>query len=466
MFLRLAIFLLAACSSLPVSAAKQPNILWIFIEDMSAWIDCYGDEVNKGKTPNIDALAKQGVRFSRCYVPCPVCSPCRSAMITGAYQTTNGIHNHRSSRSEAGAIHLPKGVTTLPQIFRKHGYDTFNAGKEDYNFVFKMADLYSINGKKRSFSPWRELAKGKPWFGQIQLAGGKSKTTKWKDKVDPSTITPPPYFPNNELFRKWHAHHFDTVRQTDADTKKVIDGLKEDGLLENTIIFWFTDHGNNHSVRAKQFCTESGTHVPFIVLGPDSRLKPGTVRKDLISTLDISATSLALAGIEIPTYFDGVNLFAKDFKARDHVISARDRCDYTIDYIRTVRTGHYRYIRNFLTDRPLLQPQYRDNRDYVQFLRKGHAEGTLPKLTDEIFFGPRPSEELYDIAKDPHEINNLAKDPKFADELKRHRKLITDWQKSTDDKGQYPESDAGLQEVLNQWKGRCVNPEYDRARKK
>ena len=146
--------------------------------------------------------------------------------------------------------------------------------------------------------------------------------------------------------------------------------------------------------------------------------------------------------------------------------SARDRCDYTIDYIRTVRTEKYRYIRNFLTDRSLLQPQYRDNRDYVQFLREGHAEGTLPKLTDEIFFGPRPPEELYDLAKDPHEINNLAKDPKFADELKRHRKLLTDWQKATDDKGQYPESDGGLQEVLNQWKDRCVNPEYDRVRKK
>jgi arylsulfatase A-like enzyme len=458
--------LLVPCLAPPSHAAKQPNILWIFIEDMSAWIDCYGDKVNQGKTPNIDALATQGVRFSRCYVPCPVCSPCRSAMITGAYQTTNGIHNHRSSRSAAGAIHLPKGVTTVPQIFRKHGYATFNSGKEDYNFVFKMDELYSVLGKKRNFAAWRAVPEGKPWFGQIQLAGGKSNTKNWKDKVDPASITPPPYFPNNELFRKWHAHHFDTVRQTDSDTKKIMDGLKADGLLENTIIFWFTDHGNNHSVRAKQFCTESGTHVPLIVLGPDEHLKGGTHRKDLISTLDISATSLAMAGIKIPDYFDGVNLFSKDFKARDHVISARDRCDYTIDYIRTVRTENYRYIRNFLTDRPLLQAQYRDTRDYVQFLRKGHADGTLPELTDEIFFGPRPPEELYDLTADPHEIKNLAKDPTFTNELNRHRKILAEWQKSTDDKGQYPESDAGLQEVLDQWKARCINPEYDRVRKK
>jgi arylsulfatase A-like enzyme len=450
----------------PQGSADKPNILWVFIEDMSPWIGCYGDKINADKTPNIDSLATRGVRFTRCYVPCPVCSPCRSAMITGAYQTTTGIHNHRSSRSKAGAIHLPKGITTVPQLFRKNGYDTFNSGKEDYNFVFKTSELYSIEGRKRDLAAWRKLAGKKPWFGQIQLAGGKSNTRKWTDKVDPDSVTPPPYFPNNALFRKWHAHHYDTVRQTDDDTRRIIENLKADGLLENTIIFWFTDHGNNHSLRAKQFCTEAGTHVPLIILGPDKRLKPGTVRTDLTSTLDIAATSLALAAIDIPGYFDGVNLFGDEFKPRKHVISARDRCDYTIDYIRSVRTDRYRYIRNFLTDRPLLQPQYRDNRDYTIFLRKAHQAGTLPPLVDKIFFGPRPGEELYDLQEDPHETRNLAGNPAFQKVLQDHREILANWQKRTDDKGQYPESDAGLREVLNQWKDKCVNPEYDRIRKK
>ena len=450
----------------PQSSADKPNILWVFIEDMSPWIGCYGDKINADKTPNIDSLAARGVRFTRCYVPCPVCSPCRSAMITGAYQTTTGIHNHRSSRSKAGSIHLPKGITTVPQLFRKNGYDTFNSGKEDYNFVFKTSELYSIEGRKRDLSAWRKLAGKKPWFGQIQLAGGKSNTRKWTDKVDPASVTPPPYFPNNALFRKWHAHHYDTVRQTDDDTRRIIENLKADGLLENTIIFWFTDHGNNHSLRAKQFCTETGTHVPLIILGPDKRLKPGTVRTDLTSTLDIAATSLALAAIDIPGYFDGVNLFGAEFKPRKHVISARDRCDYTIDYIRSVRTDRYRYIRNFLTDRPLLQPQYRDNRDYTIFLRKAHQAGTLPPLVDKIFFGPRPGEELYDLQEDPHETRNLAGNPAFQKVLQDHREILANWQKRTDDKGQYPESDAGLREVLNQWKDKCLNPEYDRIRKK
>ena len=177
------------------------------------------------------------------------------------------------------------------------------------------------------------------------------------------------------------------------------------------------------------------------------------------------ATSLALAGLPIPKNYESRDLFVEGYE-RDFVISARDRCDYTIDRIRTVRTENFRYIRNFLTDRPLLQPQYRDNRDYTQALRKGHAEGTLPKLVDEIFFGPRPREELYDHRNDPHEIHNLAANPKFKEELERHRAILTKWIEETDDKGQYPESDAGLLEVLRQWKKACVNPEYDRVRGK
>ena len=392
-------------------------------------------------------------------------------MITGAYQTTHGFHNHRSSRGPHDFIQIPEGVTTIPQIFKKEGYTTFNIGKEDYNFVFKYNDLYDDKAKKANPKyPWR-IAKeaGKPFFGQIQLKGGKSNTRKVKNKVDPTKVTPPPYFPNHEIFRKWHAQHHDTARQTDLDTKALLDRLKEDGMLKNTIIFWFTDHGNNNSLRAKQFCTEIGTHVPLIISGPSGPsdlIKPDTTRNDLISLLDVGATSLALSGIKIPDYFDGQDLFAKDFKPRDFVISARDRCDYTIDTIRTVRTDRFRYIRNFKTDRPLLQPQYRDNRDYTKFLRQGHAEGTLPKLTDEIFFGKRPSEELYEIGKDPHEINNLANEPAYAEELKKHRDILNTWIKKTGDKGMTPEPEKGLKDVLKQWKDRCVNPEYDALKKK
>ncbi|PHS03202.1 MAG: phosphate ABC transporter substrate-binding protein [Blastopirellula sp.] len=448
----------------PVSAAEKTNILWVFVEDMSPWIGSYGDEINKDHTPNIDALADRGVQFNRCYVPAPVCSACRSAMITGAMQTTTGTHNHRSSRTEKSAIHLPEGIRTLPEIFKQAGYFTFNQGKEDYNFMFEMSDLYAT---VKGDSPWEGRKKGQPFFGQIQLKGGKTNTRKLKadQKVDPADVTVPAYFPDHEIYRNIWASHYDTIRATDTDLGNIVASLKEDNLLDSTIIFFFTDHGQNHSVRHKQFCYEGGVHVPLVIAGPSKLLKAGTVRDDLVSGLDISAATLAFAGLKIPGYVEGQDLFAKDFTPREFVISARDRCDYTIDRTRTVRTDKFRYLRNFKTDRPLLQPQYRDGQAYVKFLRAGHEAGTLPKLTEQIFFGKRPAEELYDMKNDPDELNNLVNDPKYAKVLAQHRGILNNWIKETGDLGQHQESDAGLQATLDRWKAKCVNPEYDHLKK-
>jgi arylsulfatase A-like enzyme len=453
----------------------RPNILWIFVEDLSPWIGCYGDEINKDATPNINALAARGVRFDRCFMPAPVCSACRSAIITGAMQTTTGTHQHRSSRTPKSAIHLPSGMKTIPELFRAHGYVTFNQGKDDYNFVYQRSDLYSIGnlkkqrkgsfyGKKGNPDNWSKVPKGSPFFGQIMLLGGKDQTKDLKDKADPASITLPPYLPDNGLFRKSWAHHYDTVRVTDRKVGSILQRLEKDGLLDNTILFFFSDHGNNHSLRHKQFCYEGGVHVPLVIAGPPDWLKTDAIRRDLVSGLDISATTLALAGIPQPDYFEGQDLFADNFTPRKWVISARDRCDYTIDRIRTVRTEQYRYIRNFLTDRPLLQPQYRDNRDYTQSLRKLYAEGKLNEVQKVAFFGKRPAEELYNIGQDPDQIRNLAENPAFAGELERHRGILDSWMQETDDKGQYPESENHLRAILDRWGVKCVNPEYNPLR--
>ena len=480
-------FLMLACMASHLHAdnheagknSVKRNILWIFVEDLSPWMESYGHPVNAGKTPALDRLSENGVRFTRCFVPAPVCSACRSAIITGVYQTTTGTHQHRSSRTKESAIHLPKGIKTLPQIFREHGYATFNKGKDDYNFVYDRKEIYSIGnpkppkgGKKargnfygkNGRGDWTSIPKGKPWFGQIQLHGGKANTRRLKDKVDPATMKVPPYFPNEEMFRKEWAHHYDTVRITDMDVQNIMKRLKDDGLLDNTIVFFFSDHGNNHSLRHKQFCYEGGVHVPLIITGPGIPKK--AVRKELMSALDISATTLALAGIKLPDYLDGQDLFSNDYKARDHIISARDRCDYTIDRIRTVRTENMRYIRNFKTDRILLQPQYRDGQAPTKRLRALHASGELGAVPERAFFGKRPAEELYDLTKDPHQIHNLANDPKYADALKQHRQLLNDWIKKTDDKGQYPESEKNLRAIYKRWGKRCVNPEFDVFKKK
>ena len=181
----------------------------------------------------------------------------------------------------------------------------------------------------------------------------------------------------------------------------------------------------------------------------------------MTNTLDISATTLALAGIELPKYLHGQNLFGENFKKRDHIVSARDRCDFTIDRIRTVRTEKFRYLRNFLTDRILLQAQYRDGQAQTKRLRELHANGELGEIPEQAFFGKRPSEELYDMEKDPHQVKNLADDPKFAEELKRHRNLLTTWIKKTGDKGEQPESEKNLRAIYKRWGKKCVNPEFD-----
>lgn len=460
--------LIFACSfTTCLRAADKPNILWIYAEDLSPWMESYGFKINAGKTPTLDKLSSQGVRFSRCYVPAPVCSACRSAIITGVYQTTTGTHQHRSSRTPESAIHLPEGIKTLPEIFREHGYATFNKGKDDYNFVYDRGDLYSVGNSKKKIKgfygkrgqgDWRDVPKAQPWFGQIQLGGGKGGTKTLKDKVDPATVDLPPYFPDEAVFRNDWAHHYDCVRKTDQHVEEIMQALKEDGLLENTIVFFFTDHGNNMSLRHKQFCYEGGVHVPLIIAGPG--IPSNKVCRDLISALDISATTLALAGFELPDYLHGRDLFAADYEQRDHVVSARDRCDYTIDRIRTVRTENMRYIRNFLTDRILLQPQYRDGRDQTKRLRELHTTGKLGDVPERVFFGKRPAEELYDLSKDPHEVNNLAGDPAYAGELERHRKLLKDWIAETGDKGEVPESEQNLRAIYKRWGEKCINPEF------
>ena len=465
----------SACQS---TNKQQPNILWIAVEDVSPLMSCYGYDINS--TPNLDRMAENGVLFLNTFMPAPVCSPCRSALITGVMQTSLGTHNHHSSRSKETAIHLPDNVKALPELFRQAGYFTFNQGKDDYNFWYDRDSLYAgeytthaLYGKsgKRNIG-WKDRQPDQPFFGQIQLSGGKHIYRKnFKERVrnpvNRHAFDLSPYYPDHPLTREDWAQHLDSIQITDDEVGKILEHLRADGLLENTIIFFFSDHGMR-LWRHKQFCYDSGLHVPFIMSWPGNPQKlggKGTIREDLVNGLDIAATSLALAGIEIPDYMESRDLFARGFKPREHVISARDRCDFTIDRIRTVRTKRFRYIRNFFSDRPYMQPNYRDTWELTQIMRKLHAEGRLDAIQDRFWSDDRPGEELYDLQNDPHEIENLAGDPKYADELKRHRIILDHWIRKTDDKGQYPEDIANLKYMFDWWGEKCVNPEYDRFRK-
>ena len=439
------------------------------MEDMNGWMGCYGDDTVP--TPNIDRLATRGVRFDRAYMPAGVCSATRSAIALGAMQTSLGVHNHRSSRGRAPGevIHLPKGVKTAYEVFRDNGYYVYNGGgKNDFNFVWDIDDLYDFDGRRIGFGGphWQKRKEGQPFFAQIQLRGGKNSGKFRGSKIagrndtdtDPAKVDVPPYYPDHPIIRREIAHHYDCIRQTDDEVGQIVAALQADRLLESSIVFFWTDHGMRLP-RHKQWLYEGGIRVPLVVAGPS--IAKGSVRSDLVSGIDITTTSLALAGIEPLRHMEGRNVFASDYEPRQFVVSARDRCDYTIERVRAVTTKRFKYLRNFLTDRPFMQPQYRDGRDYIEIGRRLHLEGKLDAVQDFMWSETRVPEELYDLEKDPHEIRNLAADPKFADELEQHREMLQSWIRTTGDKGQAPESPESLRGVLKRWSKQAVNPEYD-----
>jgi arylsulfatase A-like enzyme len=445
-----------------IRADERPNILWIYAEDTSPWMGCYGDRINADATPNIDSIAEAGVRFSRAFVPAPVCSATRSALMMGQNSIRFGAHEHRSSRG-GDKIHLPEGRKLLPQILQEHGYTTFNNGKTDYNFVWDSAVYNYTSKSKTDFS---DLIDKQPFFGQVQTKGGKNNTSKFpaERKVDPSAVTVPADYPDNPIFREVVAQHYDAIRMDDDLIGNILQGLENAGLADNTIVVYFSDHGANHLLRHKQMATEGGLHVPFVVMGPDKYVPEQQVRDDLVDMLDLTATTLAWAGIEQPAWYEGRNLFGEDFEKRVFVGAQKDRLDHTVDRVRSIRTDQFRYVRNYKLDRILLQPQYRDRKNYTQNMHQLYREGKLSGRHKEIYFGERPAEELYDVSMDPHMMNNLALLPSFAEELLRHRGLMDEWL-AGGDFGAGGESVKTLRfNGENQQWGEGVNVEYEAYR--
>ncbi len=420
-------------------AAAPPNIMWIVVEDASPHIGCYGETLIK--TPHIDRLATDGVLFENAYVTSPVCSPSRSAMVAGMFQTTLGAHNHRSqgispqrkgNKSFYESYRVPESIRLIPELFRDAGYYVVNGGiaKTDYNFI-PRSKLYS--GTK-----WQERKTGQPFFAQIQLTSRRVGKVANNARIDPQEIKLPPYYPNDPvLLSDWTAY-LNRWSNLDAQVAKIVQELQASGELENTAIFFWTDHGVAH-LRGKQFLYEEGAHVPLIVRLPQKN-QAGTIRKDLVTHIDVGAASLALAGIPIPAYIQGQDLFAKDYQPQSMVFGARDRCDETVDTIRSVRTPRYKYIRNFLSYASHMQPnQYKLGLSTTKRMQALYAEGKLNEFQGRIFAKTRPPEELYDLLKDPHEQFNLAGQAAHQATLQKLRTALEDWMISSGDLGLIPE---------------------------
>ncbi|MEM6279483.1 MAG: sulfatase [Verrucomicrobiota bacterium] len=440
----------------PLRADDRPNILWILVDDMSANFSCFGETVIE--TPVVDQLAEEGVQFTRAYATSPVCSTFRSALITGMYQTSTGVHHHRSGRRDR-RIQLPEGVRPIPELFQGAGYwtclgsglpnrdfrsqeveSTSRMGKSDYNFDWDES-IYDSND-------WAGRADGQPFFMQVQLHGGKLRGAseasvaalqerakkELGSATDPASVELPPHYPNDPVFVNDWAAYLDSVRMTDWHVGEVLKRLESESILENTLVIFFTDHGIS-TARGKQFLYDEGTHIPLVIRGPGIKAKQ--VRTDLVEHIDVAALSLAAAGIEIPEKMEGKNILADSYEAREAVFAARDRCGETVDRIRSVRTDQYLYLKNFFPKRPHLQPSnYKDSKAIVRRLRELHAEGILSDLSEELFFAPeRPEEELYLYGSDPWQNKNLAEDPAYREALLEHRTRLERWIEETGDQG-------------------------------
>lgn len=452
-----------AAATAAEAGAARPNIVWLVAEDMSPHFGCYGEKTIE--TPNVDMLAANGVLFERAFVTGPICSPSRSAMITGMYQTSIGAHHHRSGVGSE-KIHLPDGVKIIPKLFQEAGYHTSNSGyypaarkgKTDYNFEY---DAGSYDG-----TDWNTRKPGQPFFAQIQLFGGKirdvpnqlAEARKLLGNATPTErLALPPYYPRTQGILDDWAATLDAVRITDRYVGEVVERLRNEGLLENTVIFFMTDHGVSHG-RGKQFLYDEGTHIPFVVSGPN--LPKGERRKDLIEHIDIAATSLALAGIPKPASMQARDVLGRDYQKRGATFSARDRADETVDRIRSVRTERWKYIKNFMPQRPYLQPNnYKDHKPCLIALREAAAAGQLDGVQRLLFAETRAPEELYDLDADPWEVRNLAADPVHSKTLGKLRSMLEQWIEQTQDQGRTPEPESRYDADMAAYQGRKPNPE-------
>ena len=411
------------------------NIVWIVIEDASPHIGCYGETLIK--TPNIDQMSQEGIRFSSAFVTAPVCSSSRSAMISGMYQSTLGAHNHRSQTSSGkgggnvayyDSYKVPKSVKLIPELFRDAGYYVTNKTKTDYNFI-PTSKLY--HG-----SDWKKAPPNQPIFAQFQLKGGKNRSAQ--SYVNPSKVILPPYYPVHQELQKDWAKYLDSWVSTDKEVGVILNDLKMAGRLDSTAVFLWTDHGVSH-LRGKQFLYEEGIRVPMIIRLPSMK-RAGTVRDDLIEHIDVAACSLSLAGIKVPDNVQGRDFLSANYKSRRFIFAGRDRCDETVDIQRCVRDSRYKYIRNFMSHVPHAQPsQYKDGKKILQVIRDLYKEGKLNKQQARPFASRRPPEELYDLHSDPYELINLAEEPKYQKELLAMRKILFQRMTETRDVGLIPE---------------------------
>ena len=456
--MKLIFSLLLATWTFVCIADERPNIIWISAEDISPHLGCFGDP--HAITPNLDALAKEGVRYTNVYTAAGVCAPCRSTIITGMYQNSIGTHHMRCNAK------LPDWLRPFPLYLREAGYYCTNNSKTDYQFKEpKGGDIWDHSSGKAHWKNRRE--KGQPFFAVFNFTGchesGIASESKYKtvtkdltpdQRQDPDKFTNlPPYYPDTPIVREDWKRNYETITAMDAWAGNLIQELKDEGVYENTIIFFWSDHGVGLP-RAKRWLYDSGTRIPFIVRIPekfriDDQGKPNTTSDELVNSPDFGPTVLNLAGVKVPKHIHGRAFLGDQLsEPRRYIYGARDRMDERYDIIRAVRDKRFRYIRNFEPLKPYYQymntPEKGATMKEIRRLEKSGEK--LPQGMALFSAATKPVEELYDLENDPHEINNLAADPEHAEKLRELREALQAWQLKVGDIGLMPESEIEVRE--------------------
>ncbi len=461
MSLSLAILLLSAAVP-PVDGdePRRPNIVWIVAENANLEFGCYGEQLVV--TPNIDRLAAEGVRYTRVFSTAPVCAPSRSAFMTGFYQTTTDTQHMRSHRSDD--FRLPEGARPVTHRLHDAGYFTANikqiagevvgTGKLDLNFVHE-GPIYNSDD-------WSALQAQQPFFAQINLPQAEydiyDRQTWKKDRVEwvgerdprlPHVATPenvilPPYYPDHAVVREEWARYLNTTSLMDFHVGRILRQLEQEGTLEDTVVLFFADNGRMEP-RGIHWCYDTGLHVPLIIRWPGHfpappQVQPGAVNENVVSLLDVTATTLAIAGLRRPAGLPGHNLLgAAADPPRRYAFSARDRIDETLARVRSVRDDRWRYIRNYPPYATVGSlNRYKEKCFLIlPLMRRLAAEGQLSGPAAALLAERAPDEELYDTHVDPHQIANLAASARaeHREALLRLRAALDTWLAETGDRG-------------------------------
>jgi arylsulfatase A-like enzyme len=416
-----------------------PNILWLVSEDNSPFLGCYGDK--NAITPSLDKLAKEGFVYDNAFANAPVCAPMRNSIITGMYASTLGCQNMRSTYS------IPDEIKFFPQYLRESGYYCTNNAKEDYNTI-KPENVWDESSNTAHYKNRKE---GQPFFAVFNSSLSHEYKIHFTSLIAEKNLLHraddmelAPYHPDLPEIRHCYATYYDYVTKMDSWIGEKLKELEENGLADETIVFYYSDHGGVLP-RSKRFLFESGTKIPFIVRFPEKYKhfapgKPGEREDKLISLVDLAPTILSLANIKIPEHMSGRAFLGEQrVNEPEYIYFIRQRMDERYDMMRAVRDKKFRYIRNYMPHRKYGQHLwYLWRSTSTRAWEQAYKEGKCNDIQSR-FWGYKEAEELYDIKADPHNVNNLANDPAYNDVLERLRKELQRWVRINKDAGFLPE---------------------------